>query len=62
MIDAPDGPFWWPEADLALHKSLKDLLRPDIPVIEVDANVNSPHFSRAAAETLLDLMRPARDN
>ena len=62
VIDAPDGPFWWPEADQALHKALKENLRSDIPVMEIDANVNDPEFSRRAAETLLDLIRQTRDN
>ena len=34
MIDAPGGPFWWPEADQALFGSIKSELRPDIPLIE----------------------------
>jgi uncharacterized protein (UPF0261 family) len=53
VIDAPGGPFWWPEADAALHSTLKESLRPDIPVVELDANVNDAEFSRCAAETLL---------
>lgn len=57
MIDAPDGPFWWPAANDALHRSLKEHLRGDIDVIELDANVNDPQFSQAAADTLLELMR-----
>ncbi len=62
VIDAPDGPFWWPEADQALHKALKENLRSDIPVLEIDANVNDPEFSSRAAGTLLDLIRQTRDN
>jgi len=58
VIDAPDGPFWWPEADAALHASLKENLRDDIEVVELDANVNDPSFSQAAAEKLLQLLRP----
>jgi len=53
MIDAPGGPFWWPEADQALADALKSRLRPDIAVIEMDCNVNDPEFARRAAETLL---------
>jgi len=53
MIDAPGAPFWWPEADKALFDSLKERLRPDIPVIEIDANVNDPEFAGRCAETLL---------
>ncbi|MHB8956111.1 MAG: Tm-1-like ATP-binding domain-containing protein, partial [Pirellulaceae bacterium] len=56
MIDAPDGPFWWPEANDALHQALKQRLRPDVRVIELNINVNDSRFSRCAAETLLELM------
>jgi len=57
MIDAPGGPFWWPEADHAFAQSLKAALRPDIPVLELDCNVNDPEFARRCAETLLALMK-----
>ena len=53
VIDSPGGPFWSPEADGALFEALKKNLRPDIPVIEMDANVNDPEFSRQCAEQLL---------
>ena len=56
MIDAPDGPFWWPEADAALVEALKTGLRDDIPVIEMDHNVNDPEFARRCAETLLRML------
>ena len=59
MIDAPGGPFWWPEADQAFADALKSALRSDIPVIEIDANVNDPEFARRCAETLLEQMRLA---
>ena len=60
MIDAPGGPFWWPEADRALADALKSHLRPDIAVIEMDCNVNDPEFARRAAETLLASMTQAQ--
>ena len=56
VIDSPGGPFWSPEADGALFEALKKNLRSDIPVIEMDANVNDPEFSRACAEQLLKLL------
>ncbi|MCS7238120.1 MAG: Tm-1-like ATP-binding domain-containing protein [Thermoguttaceae bacterium] len=56
MIDAPGGPFWWPEADEAFRRSLREHLRPDIPVIELDANINDPVFAEACARQLLHLL------
>ena len=56
VIDSADGPFWWPEADQALFEALKKNLRSDIPVVEIDANVNDEEFSRQCAFTLLEEM------
>ena len=57
LISAPGQKFHDPAADSALFASLKDTLRKDIPVIEVDAEINDPIFSDACAETLLNLMK-----
>lgn len=57
MIDAPGGPFWLPEADQAFTDALRENLRPDIPLQELDANINDPQFARTCAETLLELIR-----
>jgi len=57
MIDAPEGPFWWPEANQALFDALRAKLRPDIPVVELEANVNDPEFARRCAEVLLASMK-----
>ncbi len=56
VIDSPDGPFCWPEANQALFDALKENLREDIPVIEVDANVNDRVFSEKCATVLLEEM------
>jgi uncharacterized protein (UPF0261 family) len=53
MIDSPDGPFWWPEADQALYTALKANLRRDIPVVELDCNINDPLFAETCAQRLL---------
>ncbi len=53
-LDAPDKPFWWPEADQAFVDALRKDLRPDIPVILVDHNVNDPEFSEKATETCFE--------
>jgi len=57
MIDAPGGSFWWPEANRALFDALKSNLRPDVAVVEMDANVNDPEFARRCAEVLLESMK-----
>ena len=62
VISAPGGPYHWPEADAALFDSLKTNLRKDIPVHELDVEINDPIFARAMAEGLLamGLEKPAR--
>jgi uncharacterized protein (UPF0261 family) len=55
-LDAPGKPFWWPEADRAFMEAAGAALRPDIPFITMQANVNDPAFSGRLAETLLDMM------
>lgn len=53
MIDAPGGPFWLPEADRAFTEALKERLRPQVAVMELDCNVNDPLFSETCANVLL---------
>jgi len=57
MIDAEGETFWWPEADRAWLDALKENIRDDIPVVEMDCNVNDPKFARACAEKLLGMMK-----
>jgi len=56
MLDAPGKEFWWPEADKALFEAIKQGLRPDIPVYEIDANINDEVFAKAVAEKLLEFL------
>ncbi len=56
VISAPGQPFHWPEADEALFASIKQNLRSDIPVHELDANINDAAFADAVAEGLLRLV------
>jgi uncharacterized protein (UPF0261 family) len=53
VISAPGQVFHDPAADEALFSTLKRELRPDIPVIEVNANINEPPFAKACVQTLL---------
>ena len=56
-LDAPSKPFWQPEADQAFVDALRAGLRPDIPVVLLDHNINDPEFSTAAANMLLDMIK-----
>ncbi len=56
QLDSPGGAFWDPQADRACFEAIKKNLRPDIPVIEMDNNVNDPEFADKAAQTLLDML------
>jgi uncharacterized protein (UPF0261 family) len=42
MLDSPGGAFWDAEADQACYRAIKENLRSDIPVYEVDRNINDP--------------------
>ena len=59
MLDAPGKEFWWPEADQALFEAIKQRRRPDIPVYELDYNINDDAFADAVAEKLLEFLRPS---
>src|SRR5262249_17790768 len=49
--------FHDPIADKCLFESIRNNLRPDIEVIELDCAINDPPFARACAEALLRNMR-----
>ena len=53
LISAPGGPFQDSAADSALFTSLRNALRKDIPVLELDCPINAPPFAEAAAGALL---------
>lgn len=59
VISAPGGTFHDAAADAALFSALKQELRSDIPVTELDANINDPQFAEACAQALLQLLRRA---
>ena len=56
VISAPGQPFHWPEADQALFQAIKADLRPEIPVFELDVNINDQQFADAVAKGLLELL------
>jgi uncharacterized protein (UPF0261 family) len=56
QLDSPGGPFWDPEADAACYEAIKAHLRPGIPVIEMENNINDPAFAEKAVEVLLAML------
>jgi uncharacterized protein (UPF0261 family) len=53
VISAAGQPFHLPEADAALFGAIKQHLRPGIPLVEFDCEINDPAFAEACARTLL---------
>lgn len=56
MLDSPGGQFWDPAADQACYTAIKEHLRSDIPVYELDHNINDQEFSNLVADTLLAML------
>ena len=60
VISEPGGPFHDPVADAALFGAIRQHLRPDVPVIELDTTVNDPRFADASADALLGHLAATR--
>jgi uncharacterized protein (UPF0261 family) len=56
IISAPGGAFHDPAADAALFSAIKEHLAPQVKLLELDCEINSPTFSAACAEELLKNM------
>ncbi|MCY3779956.1 MAG: Tm-1-like ATP-binding domain-containing protein [Chloroflexi bacterium] len=61
MLDSVGGAFWDPPANAACFDAIKGKLNPDIPLIELEHNINDRPFAEAAADTLLKLMRQSTE-
>ncbi|WP_371365972.1 hypothetical protein SRRS_05290 [Sporomusa rhizae] len=58
MIDASGQPFYGPEEDAMLFNTLKkSITNPLVEILEIDANINDPAFSDAAANKLIELLK-----
>jgi uncharacterized protein (UPF0261 family) len=57
ILDGDGQPFCDREADEAMFSTLRASLRTDIPIVELDANINDPTFASKAVEMMLDLIR-----
>ncbi len=56
MLDGDDGVFCDRAADAAFNEALKANLRSDIPVVELDANINDAAFAEKAVQMMLNLI------
>jgi uncharacterized protein (UPF0261 family) len=56
MLDSEGEPFWDPEADRAFRDALQENLRDDIPVYEMDYNINDEEFVDAVSGKLLEFL------
>jgi uncharacterized protein (UPF0261 family) len=58
-LSVEGGPLHDPASDHAFSRTLKAHLDPEIDVIEVDTDINSPTFARAVADALSSAFREA---
>ena len=56
IISAAGQPFLDAEADAALFDAIRQHLKPGIPLVELDCEINAPEFATACAEALLKMM------
>jgi uncharacterized protein (UPF0261 family) len=57
MLDGDGQPFCDRAADQAMFEAIKKNVKPGIPVVEVDMNINDPQFSAKAVEMMLKLIQ-----
>lgn len=53
IISAAGQSFHDPEADDALFEAIRSTLKPGIPLVEMDCEINAPEFAAACAKALL---------
>lgn len=58
--EAEGGPWHDRESDAVLFHAIRENLRPDIPVFEIDAHINDDVFADRCAETFMGLWRDSR--
>lgn len=56
ILDGDGQPFCDRQADNAMFDELKKHLRPDIPLVEMDANINDAAFAEKAVAMMLELI------
>jgi uncharacterized protein (UPF0261 family) len=55
-VGSPGGVLHDPHANSALVEALRNRLRPEIPLHELDMAINEPAFADQAADTLAELL------
>jgi uncharacterized protein (UPF0261 family) len=61
MLDGDSQPFCDREADHAMFDAIKTNLKPGIPIVELDLNINDSAFAAKAVEMMLDLMKQRKN-
>jgi uncharacterized protein (UPF0261 family) len=56
MLDLEGQVFYWPEANQAIFHAIKQNVREDIPVIEMDVEINDNSFADRAVQELLNML------
>jgi uncharacterized protein (UPF0261 family) len=56
QLDSPGGAFWDLEADGTCYKAIEENLKPGIPYIEMNHNINDPEFAEKAVDLLLKML------
>jgi uncharacterized protein (UPF0261 family) len=56
ILDGDGQPFCNREADQAMFATLREHLRPGIPIVELDANINDSVFADKAVELMLTML------
>ena len=56
ILDGDGQPFCDREADAAIFNAIKTGVKKDVPVYEIDANINDLEFSNRAVELMIDLI------
>jgi uncharacterized protein (UPF0261 family) len=62
MLDAPGREFWWPEANQAFFDAIKEYLKPDLPVYELNCNINHDEFADAVTNKMLEFLQDFTKN
>lgn len=56
ILDSPGQPFWDPAADHACFDAIRRHVNDNVPVYEMDVNINDPVFADRAADLLMEMM------